>query len=52
MHKNPIKIPAECPLSEALALMNNKRITSLIVLKPNNSVGILHMHDIIATGAF
>jgi arabinose-5-phosphate isomerase len=52
MHKNPLTIPAECKLSEALALMNEKRITSLIVFKTNQSLGILHMHDILATGAF
>jgi len=52
MHNNPIKIPAECPLSEALAIMNSKRITSLIVSKNDNTWGILHMHDILATGAF
>lgn len=52
MHKNPLTIPSECPLSEALALMNDKRITSLIVRKPDNSLGVLHMHDILATGAF
>jgi arabinose-5-phosphate isomerase len=52
MHKNPATIPSECPLSHALALMNEKRITSLIVSKPNQILGLLHMHDILATGAF
>ena len=52
MHQNPIIIPAECPISEALLLMNEKRITALIVKKTNGELGILHMHDIIQTRAF
>ena len=52
MHLNPLTIPAECSPSEALAIMNEKRITSLIVFKSNRTLGILHLHDILATGAF
>jgi arabinose-5-phosphate isomerase len=52
MHPNPITIAEDMFLADALSLMNQKRITSLILRDKNSTLGVLHMHDILATGAF
>lgn len=47
MNPNPITIPADTFASAALALMEARHITALIVTTPANQVeGILHLHDL------
>jgi arabinose-5-phosphate isomerase len=47
MNPNPATIPPEAFASEALALMEEKKITSLIVVSPTRGVlGVLHLHDL------
>jgi arabinose-5-phosphate isomerase len=51
MTKNPIVTAAETLAVEAIAVMNKKSITSLLVLDENKkAVGILHLHDCLRSG--
>lgn len=50
MKAHPITIAPELLCVEALAIMNDKKITSLFVEKDNALVGILHIHDILRAG--
>lgn len=50
MTKNPQTITPENLASKALALMQEKSITSLIVTDEQKPVGILHIHDILKAG--
>lgn len=50
MKKNPISIDKDTLAASALSIMNSKKITSLCVHKNNkvkNTIGIIHMHDIL-----
>jgi len=50
MTKNPIKIEKNILATKALAIMNEKKITSLCVYEKKNklkTVGILHIHNIL-----
>jgi len=47
MNPHPLTIDADAFASSALALMEEKKITSLIVTTPNgHTEGILHLHDL------
>ena len=51
MTKNPISISKDALAEKALSIMNNKKITSLCVKdssKKNKTVGIIHIHNILA----
>lgn len=53
MTTNPLTIPAGVLASEALGLMNNRKITTLFVTEREGScrpVGILHVHDCLRAG--
>lgn len=51
MTQNPVTISARTLASEALAIMNDKRITSLFALDGEGMpVGILHIHDCLRAG--
>ena len=50
MTKNPVSIDKNALAAKALALMNNKKITSLCVYNENNkfkTIGVLHIHNIL-----
>ena len=50
MTKNPIGIDKNELAVKALALMNNKKITSLCVYNKKNkhkTIGVLHIHNIL-----
>ena len=50
MTKKPIFIDKDELAAKALSLMNNKKITSLIVNKkdqPHKAVGVIHIHTIL-----
>ena len=50
MTKNPISIEKNALAAKALALMNNKKITSLCVFDNKNkskTIGVLHIHNIL-----
>ena len=47
MNPHPITIPADTFADEALALMESRKITSLIVATPaDEALGVLHLHDL------
>jgi arabinose-5-phosphate isomerase len=47
MNPQPVTISAEAFASSALALMEEKKITSLIVVSPaGHTEGVLHLHDL------
>jgi arabinose-5-phosphate isomerase len=51
MTKNPIKVDKEMLAIKALSIMNEKKITTLCVndsLKKKKTIGIIHIHNIIA----
>ena len=51
MTKNPTTIHADALASKAVGLMNEKGITSLMVVDDNNNLeGLVHMHDCLRVG--
>ncbi|MGB3624511.1 MAG: KpsF/GutQ family sugar-phosphate isomerase [Henriciella sp.] len=50
MTRNPVTIEAGTLASAALALMNDKRITQLIITDAKRPVGVVHMHDFLKAG--
>ncbi|MEM5515766.1 KpsF/GutQ family sugar-phosphate isomerase [Henriciella sp. AS95] len=50
MTRNPTTISASMLASAALALMNEKRITQLIITEETTPVGVVHMHDFLKAG--
>jgi len=48
MTKNPINVSKEMLAEKALAIMNHKKITSLCVNNNKKTIGILHIHSILA----
>lgn len=50
MTRNPVTISASMLASAALALMNEKRITQLIITDGKTPVGVVHMHDFLRAG--
>ena len=50
MTKKPITIDKNELAAKALSVMNNKKITSLIVLNkksPQKTIGVIHIHTIL-----
>jgi len=51
LHLNPRTIPAETLATEALARMEDWKITSLFITDENGRLsGALHMHDLLSAG--
>ncbi len=50
MTKGPVTITGNQLASEALAIMQQKKITSLFILENDKPVGILHIHDLLRAG--
>jgi len=51
MHPKPQQIAADILCSAALRMMNDKKITSLFVVKEGKPIGIIHIHDLLKKGA-
>jgi arabinose-5-phosphate isomerase len=51
MNKNPLTIDINATATAALAMMNEKRVTELVVLNENHVRGVVRLHDILAAGA-
>ena len=50
MTKNPISVDKDILAAKALSIMNNRKITSLLVCdkkKPNVTIGVVHIHNIV-----
>lgn len=51
MHPNPITIDGELLGSEAVGLMNSKKITNMFILdKEGHPIGLIHMHQLLQAG--
>jgi arabinose-5-phosphate isomerase len=51
MTSKPQSIGADSLITEALFIMNNKSITMLPVVEGKKLIGIIHIHDILRSGA-
>lgn len=49
MNAKPVTIAPEAFAGEALALMEERKITSLIVAEGGNALGVIHLHDLWAS---
>lgn len=51
MTRNPLTIEAKLLAAEALSIMQNHKITSLVVIdEQKHPIGVLHMHDLLRAG--
>lgn len=50
MTKNPMTIRAQALAAEVLGIMNERRVTSLLVVESEKPVGIIHIHDCLRAG--
>jgi arabinose-5-phosphate isomerase len=50
MNRSPKTIHKEMLAAEALGLMEDKKITALVVEENHHPVGVIHMHDILRAG--
>ena len=50
MTANPKTISPDAPIADAIAIMNEKRITLLFAVEDGAPVGVVHMHDLLAAG--
>ncbi|MBI1188118.1 MAG: KpsF/GutQ family sugar-phosphate isomerase [Alphaproteobacteria bacterium] len=50
MTANPKTISPDAPLADAVATMNEKRITALFAVVDGAPVGVVHMHDLLSAG--
>ena len=50
MTQAPLTVAPETLAAEALALMNDRRVTVLFVVRDGRPVGVLHVHDLLRSG--
>ncbi len=50
MTKNPITATKEMFASEAIKILNEKKITNLFVVEDNKAIGVIHIHDLLKSG--
>jgi arabinose-5-phosphate isomerase len=57
MRKSPLVVNESMPAAKALAIMNEKKITSLLVVQDKNFIkknkkliGIIHIHSLLENG--
>jgi arabinose-5-phosphate isomerase len=50
MTAKPKTIAPDAPIADAIAIMNEKRITLLFAVEDGRPVGVVHMHDLLAAG--
>ena len=50
MTRGPVTIARDTLLSEALATMEGRKITALLVVEAKRPVGIIHLHDLLRAG--
>ena len=51
MTKNPITVTKDLFTSEAVKIMNEKKITNIFVVEDNKPIGTIHIHDLLKSGA-
>lgn len=50
MTKDPVTVPPQSLVAEALAIMDEKAITSIFVVEDAKPLGVVHIHDILRSG--
>ncbi len=50
MTKNPIVVSKDTFATEAIKIMNEKKITNLFVTEDNKPIGTVHIHDLLKSG--
>ena len=50
MTESPVTVPPQSLVAEALAIMDDKAITSIFVVEDDKPLGIVHIHDILRSG--
>ena len=50
MTKNPIVVSKDTFATEAIKIMNEKKITNLFVVEDNKPIGTVHIHDLLKSG--
>ncbi len=51
MTRNPTSVQSNALAAEALTVMENRKITALVVVdEQNHAVGVIHMHDLLRAG--
>jgi arabinose-5-phosphate isomerase len=50
MTKNPKTISKDLLASEAMKVMNEKKITNIFVVEDSKPVGVIHIHDLLSNG--
>lgn len=50
MNRTPKTVSPELLASEAVKLLNEKKITSLFVVEGDRPVGVVHIHDFLKAG--
>lgn len=50
MTKSCITVVKNCLAAEALQIMEQHKITSLVVIENNKPIGVIHMHDLLRAG--
>ncbi|MGE0597389.1 MAG: SIS domain-containing protein [Hyphomonadaceae bacterium] len=50
MTANPKTITPDAPIADAIAIMNEQRITLLFAVEEGAPVGVVHMHDLLSAG--
>ncbi len=50
MTKNPITVDKELFASQAIKIMNDKKITNIFVVENNIPIGAIHIHDLLKLG--
>ena len=48
MSKKPLSISKDCLIIDALRLMNERKITALIIVEKKKLKGVIHMHNILS----
>ena len=50
MTKDPITVSKDLFASEAIKILNEKKITNLFVVEDNKAIGVIHIHDLLKSG--
>ena len=50
MTKNPITVTKSTLASEAMKILNDKKITNIFVIENKKPIGVIHIHDLLSNG--
>lgn len=50
MNSNPLRVQSSQLAAEALGIMEDRKITALVVVEDDHPIGVIHLHDILRAG--